>query len=105
LTVIVVLSAWGHYWDILFLRGNNCKNLALQVWRVLRKIALARLSINCKLQTRPLVREGAPHKKRTSNCMRLLKNKIGRVSRWVPDTNNIDFDFDQSLRAVAMRSW
>jgi hypothetical protein len=34
--------------------------------------ALARISSNCKRQTRPLVRESAPHQQ-TSNCLTVIK--------------------------------
>jgi hypothetical protein len=47
-----------------------------------RVTALARLS-SCKIQTRPLVREDAPH----SQCPKCLTNKdIFMNCRWVPDT-------------------
>jgi hypothetical protein len=37
-----------------------------------RMAALARASSNCKRQTRPLVRESAPHQQ-TSHCLTVIK--------------------------------
>jgi hypothetical protein len=41
--------------------------------------ALARANSNCKPQTRPLVREGAPHQN-TGNCL-----TVTRICSWAPD--------------------
>jgi hypothetical protein len=44
-----------------------------------RMTALARTSSNCKQQTHPLVREGAPHQQ-TRNCLTVIK-----ILSWSPD--------------------
>jgi hypothetical protein len=54
----------------------------------LRKATLAMPGKNWKLQTRLLVREGAPHQQ-TRNCRKIIKVRMGKLvacPRWVPDT-------------------
>jgi hypothetical protein len=62
-----------------YFTGSNVDRIwDSKIWqRVLREsdpkiTALARTSCNCKRQTRPLVREGAPNKK-TRNCHTIIK--------------------------------
>jgi hypothetical protein len=53
-----------------------------------RQTALARPSSSSKLleQTRPLVKEGAPHEQ-TRSCLEIIKReKLVVGPRWVPDT-------------------
>jgi hypothetical protein len=45
----------------------------------MRMIVLARVSSSCKRQTRPVVREGAPHQQ-TRNCLTVIK-----IWSWAPD--------------------
>jgi hypothetical protein len=78
--------------------------MALQVGGVLkietepRKTALARPNKKLKLQTRPLVREGARHQQHR-NCLGLILKK-GEKSvtcpGWVPDTKT---DWTTDLRS------
>jgi hypothetical protein len=37
-------------------------------------------SLYCKLQSRPLVREGAPHQQ-TCNCLKIIKERRGKIGR------------------------
>jgi hypothetical protein len=64
--------------------------------------ALARASSNCKQQTHPLVREGAPHQQ-THNCLTVTKSGLGpqmgldTKTDWPTDCQSyrkFDFDFD-----------
>jgi hypothetical protein len=58
----------------------------------LRKAALSVPSKNLKIQTRLLVREGAPHQQ-IRNCLKIIKERrrtLGRGPRWVPDTRQTD---------------
>jgi hypothetical protein len=64
---------------------------------VIRCTSLARPSNNWKLQTRPLVREGAQNQQ-THNCLKMIKGKrqIGRwcqIGAWHQDRLAV-FDFD-----------
>jgi hypothetical protein len=88
-------SAWGYNWATLFLGDINTgtwpSRLAeSRIWASKicswlprdwdpRMTALARASRNCKWQTRPLVREGAPHKQ-TCNCLTVI-----HIWSWAPD--------------------
>jgi hypothetical protein len=45
---------------------------------------LTKTGINCKLQSCPLVREGAPHQQ-TCNCLTIIQIWLW-LPRWVPDT-------------------
>jgi hypothetical protein len=47
----------------------------------LRKAALAMPGQNWKVQTRLLVREGAPHQQ-TRNCLNIIKERMGKIGRW-----------------------
>jgi hypothetical protein len=60
-----------------------------------RTTALASTINSCKLQTRPLAREGAPHK-RTSYSSDSKINLIMDPS-WVPVSKKIYFDLSSSL--------
>jgi hypothetical protein len=75
-------DAWGYKWATLFLEEirvniGTCPSRMQKSenWVTLysdqRKIALARPSRYWKLQTRPLVREGAPHQQ-TRNCPQII---------------------------------
>jgi hypothetical protein len=48
-----------------------------------RTATLVMANKNCKLQTRPLVREGAPHQQ-TRRYLKMIKKKT-KDSSWVPD--------------------
>jgi hypothetical protein len=54
-----------------------------------RKTVLARISSNCKVQTRPLVREGTSHQQ-THMCLKIIKTKKKKKlfmgPKWVSDT-------------------
>jgi hypothetical protein len=78
-----------------------------------RMTALSRTSSNCKWQTRPVVREGAPHQQ-TRNCLTVTK-----IRSWVADgswtrrqtgrltvgrTINLTF-VGGSFGSVAVRNW
>jgi hypothetical protein len=81
-------SAWGSNWATLFLGDINTGTWTSRlgesrIWvskicsRVPldsdpRMTALARISSNCKRQTRSLVRESAPHQQ-LRNCLRVIK--------------------------------
>jgi hypothetical protein len=60
-----------------------------------RKTALPRLSNNCKLQIRPLEREGAPLQP-TRICLKMMikEDKLVAGPRWLPDTK-IDWPTDR----------
>jgi hypothetical protein len=43
-------------------------------------LALELASLHCKLQTRPLVREGAPHQQ-TRSCLKIIKERREKIGR------------------------
>jgi ABC-type phosphate transport system auxiliary subunit len=84
--------------------GNKDRNLVLQVGGVpkietithahesrgthLRKAVLVMPGKNWKVQTRLLVREGAPHQQ-TRNFLNIIKTRMEKLAAgpgWVPDT-------------------
>jgi hypothetical protein len=71
-------------------RRENLKSYIFYCWFQVQSnenTALVRPCSNCKLQTRPFVREYAPHQQ-TCNCLKIFKRerrKIGHRPQIVPD--------------------
>jgi hypothetical protein len=74
-------NAWGYSWGTLILEEINMETWPSKlgesqirestIWGSAGLTALATPSNNCKLQTRPLDREGSPHQQ-THNCLKII---------------------------------